>query len=142
MLNSQDLNNGTFCRLFVFGAECLTGTENYLDAAMLVNCKDDDYSEGFDLIETAFKVLIRDVNLQSYISGNDFRPSNDGVDEVGYTFFVFVIKHQENFAPVQPIKIEYIFDAVAPADVNGYALVWTRKVVYIMSGGQRNLVLL
>ena len=42
--DSQNLNNGTFCRLPVVSAQCIIGTENYPDAGILLNYDDDDYA--------------------------------------------------------------------------------------------------
>ena len=42
--DSQNLKNDTFCRLAIFSAQCFIGTEKYLDAGILLNYDDDDYT--------------------------------------------------------------------------------------------------
>ena len=81
---SQNLNNDTFCRLPVTSAQGLIGTENYLDAGIILNYDDDDYGLGNGLIEEAFGALTEDDILQTYISDHDFRSSNVRADDVGY----------------------------------------------------------
>ena len=42
--DSQNLNNGTFCRLPVTSCQCIIGTEKYPDRSILLNYDDDDFS--------------------------------------------------------------------------------------------------
>ena len=70
--NSQNLNKGTFCRLPVFSAQGIIGTEKHPDAGILLNYDDDDYSQGYHQIKEAFKALTKDAILQPYISDDDF----------------------------------------------------------------------
>ena len=44
--NDQNLNNETFYRPLVTSAQCIIGTEKYLDGGFLLNYNDDDYSYG------------------------------------------------------------------------------------------------
>ena len=74
--------------------------------------------------------------LQPYISHHDFRSSNVRVADVVYNLNVFDIPYQQNFTASQPIKVELIFDGVVLNDVNGYALVLTKKVVPTDSDGR------
>ena len=85
--DSQNLNNDTFCRLIVVSAQCVIGTEKYLDAGILLNYDDDDYSQGYLQIKEAFKALTKDDVLQPYISEEDFRTSNVRAPDVGYNLY-------------------------------------------------------
>ena len=131
--HDQNLNNDTFVRLPVLSAQVVMGTERYPDTGILLNYNDDDYSQGYGQIKEAFKSLIKDDILQPYISGDDFRSSNDG-DNIGYNLHAFDIRYQKNFESGQSVKIEFKFDGVVP---DGYALVLTNKLVSISSYGQR-----
>ena len=88
--HDQILNNDTFVRLPVISAQVVIGTERYLDSAILLNYEDDDYSQGYGQIKEAFKSLTKDDILQPFISGHDFRSSNDGND-IGYSLYAFDI---------------------------------------------------
>ena len=55
--DSQNLANHTFYRAPVTSAQCIIGTERYHDSANLLNYNDDDYSQGYGLIEEAFRAL-------------------------------------------------------------------------------------
>ena len=134
--NDQTLNNDTFYRPLVTSAQCFIGTEKYPDGCILLNYNDDDYSQGYGQIKETFKALTKDNILQSYISEDDFGPNNDG-DNIGYNIYAFDIRYQKNFESSQPIKVEFKFDGVIPADIYGYALVITNKLVSISSDGQR-----
>ena len=81
--DSQNIANDTFYRPPVTSAQCIVGTEKYPDSAILLNYNDDDYSQGYGIIKDAFTALTKDDIFQSYISGNDFKSSNDG-DNIGY----------------------------------------------------------
>ena len=134
--NNQNLNNDTFYRPLVTSAQCIFGTEKYPDSGVLLNYNDDDYSQGYGQIKEAFKALTKDDILQSYISEDDFRSSNDG-DNIGYNIHCFDIRYQKNFESSQPIKVEFKFDGVVPDGIYGYALVLTNKIISISSDGQR-----
>ena len=140
--NSQNLINGTFCRLPVVSAQCIFGTEKYPDAGILLNYDDDDYSQGHHRIKEAFKALTKDDILQSYISEADFRTSNVAANDIGYNLYVFDIRYQKNFTKSQPIKVQFKFEGVVPNDINGYALVLTNKLVAKSSDGQRHFDLI
>ena len=140
--DSQNLNNDTFCRLPVISAQCIIGTEKYLDAAMLLNYDDDDYSQGYHQTKEAFRALTKDDILQPYISEADFRRSNTTANDIGYNLYVFDIRCQKNFTKCQPIKVEVKFEGVVPNDINGYAWVLTTKLVSISSDGQRHFDLI
>ena len=140
--DSQNLDNDTFCRLPVVSAQCVIGTEKYPDAGILLNYADDDYSQGYHQIKEAFKALAKDDILQPYISEEDFRSSNAAANDVGYILYVFNIRYQKKYTASQPIKVEFKFDGLVPINVNGYALVLTKKLVSISSEGQRHLDLI
>ena len=140
--DSQNLNNDTFCKLPVVSTQCVIGTESYLDAGILLNYADDDYSQGYHQIKQALIVLTKDDILQPYISEQDFRTSNDRAADVGYNLYVFDIRYQKNYTASQPIKVEFIFDGLVPNNVNGYALVLTNELVSLSSVGQRNFDLI
>ena len=59
-----------------------------------------------------FKSSTKDDSLQPDISDDDFRSSNPGVFEVGYSVYVFDIRYQQIFAASQPINVEIKFDGV------------------------------
>ena len=134
--NDQNLNNDTFYRPLVTSAQCIIGTEKYPDSGILLNYNDDDYSQGYGQVKEAFKALTKDNLLQPYISDDDFRSSNNG-DNIGYNIYVFDIRYQKNFESSQPIKVEFKFDGVIPANINGYGLVLTNRLISISNDGQR-----
>ena len=134
--NDQNMNNDTFYRPLVTSAQCIIGTEKYPDSGILLNYKDDDYSQGYGQIKEAFKALTKDNLLQHYSSEHDFRSSiND--NNIGDNIYAFDIRYQKNFESSQPKKVEFKFDGVVPAGIFGYALVLTNKLICISSDGQR-----
>ena len=130
--DSQDPNNDAFYRLPVTSAQCIIGTEKYLDTGILLNYYDDDYRQGYGLNKEAFRALTKDEILQPYKSDQDFRI------DIGYKLYVFDIRHQENFTAAQPIKEQFRFDGVVPSNKNGYALVLRNGLVSVTSDGQRH----
>ena len=139
--NDQILNNDTFFRLPITSAQVIIGTEKYPVSGILLNYKDDDYTQGYGQIKEAFAALTKDDKLQPYICEDDFRSSNHGDDgnEIGYNIHAFDIRYQKNFESAQPINVEFKFDGVIPDGVFGYALVLTNRLVSIISDGQRML---
>ena len=134
--DDQNLNNDTFVRLPVISAQCIIGTEKYPDSAVLLNYNDDDYSQGYGQIKEAFKALTKDDILQPFISEDDFRSSNDGID-IGYNIHCFDIRYQKSYESGQSVKVEFKFDGVIPGGIYGYALVLTNRLISISSDGQR-----
>ena len=134
--DNQKLNNNTFFRLPVISAQCVTGTEKYPDAGILLIYNNDDYAQGYHQIKEAFKALTKDDILQPYISDEFFRSSNVAADDVGYNLCIFDIRYQKNYTTSQPIEVEFEFDGVVPDNVN--ALVLTNKLISISSDGQRH----
>ena len=134
--HDQNLNNDTFIRLPVISAQVVIGTERYPDSAIIISYDDDNYSQGYGLIKEAFKALTKDDILQTYITENDFRSSNNNND-IGYNIYAFDIGYQKNFENAQPIKVEFKFSENVPAGVYGYALVLTNRLISITSDGQR-----
>ena len=116
-------------------------TEKYPDAGFLLNYDDDDYSQGYHQINEFFRTLTKDNILQPFLSDDDFRSSNGGV-EIGYNLYVFDRRYQKNFESAQPIKVEFKFDGVVPNDINGYALVLLNKLISIRSDSQRHFELM
>ena len=136
--HDQTLNNDTFYRMPVSSAQCIIGTEKYLDSATLLNYDDDDYSQGYGMVKEAFKALTKDNKLQPYISEDDFRSDNNG-NNIGYNIHVFDIRYQKNYQSGQSVKIEFKLDKIVPAGVYAYGLVLTNKLVSISSDGDRML---
>ena len=134
--DDQNLNNDSFYKPPVTSAHCLIGREKYPDSAILLNYNDEDSNQGYGLIKRAFKDLTKNNILEPYITDNDFRSCND-VDNIGYILYVFDITYQKNFESAQPIKVEFKFDGVVPAGINGYALVLTNRLLSISSDGRR-----
>ena len=138
--HDQNLNNDTLVRLPVFSAQAVIGTERYPGSGVLLNYNDDDCSRGYGQIKGAFKALTKDDILQPYISENGFRSSNDEND-TGYNIYAFDIRYRKNFETVQPIKVEFKFDGVIPAEIYGYVLVLTNRLVSKRSVGERTFEL-
>ena len=134
--HDQNLNNDTFVRLPVISALVVIGTERDPDSAILLNYDDDDYSQGYGFIKEAFRALTKDDILQSYISEDNFRSSNEG-NNIGYNIYAFDIRYQKNFENDQPVKVEFKFSENIPAGIYGYALVLTNKLISLSSDGQR-----
>ena len=139
--NSQNENNDTFYRPSVTSAQCIIGTKKYPYSAILLNYADDDYNQGYRQIKEAFRALTKDDILQSYISDEDFRSSNNNND-IGYNLYVFDIRYQKAFQNSQPIKVEFKFTGAVPAGIYGYALVLANKRISISSDGQRHFYLI
>ena len=81
--NDQDLNNDTLYRPLVTSAQCIIGTEKYLDSGNLLSYNDENYSQGYGQIKEAFETLTKDDVLQPYISEHEFKSSNNGKN-IGY----------------------------------------------------------
>ena len=79
-----------------------------------------------DMVKS-FKALTKDDIIQSYISDNNFRSSNDD-DDIGYNLCVFDIRYQNNLEPAQPIKVEFNFLENVSAGIYGYALMLTKEI--------------
>ena len=62
--HDQKLNNDTFYRMPVTSAQCINGTENNPDSALLMNYNDDDYSQGYAQIKEDFRALTKDILFQ------------------------------------------------------------------------------
>ena len=92
--NDQSLNDDTFYRPPVTSAQCIIGTEKYLDSAILLNYNDVDYSQGYGLLKQPFKDLTKDDILELYISDYDCRSSNDG-HNIGFILYVSDIRYQK-----------------------------------------------
>ena len=86
--DSQILNEDNFFRLSVVNAQCITGTENYPDAGILLIYDDEYYSQGYAHIKQVFRALTKNDILQPCISDDHFRSSNAGVVELCYTFSI------------------------------------------------------
>ena len=51
---------------------------------------------------------------------------------------MFLIKGIKEFTACQPIKVEFKFDRFVKNDINGYALVLTKKLISVSSDGNRH----
>ena len=100
----------------VTSAQCIFGTERYLDSAISLNYDDDDYSQGYGQIIEAFRAVTHDDILQPYISEDDCRSSNDGND-IGYNLHSFNTRYQKSFESTQPVKVELNFSENVPAGI-------------------------
>ena len=49
--DSQNLKKDTCCRLPVYSAQCIIGTEKYPDAGIILTYVDDDYSQRYAQIK-------------------------------------------------------------------------------------------
>ena len=135
--DSPNFNNDTFYKPPVTNAQCLIGFEKYPDSAVLLNYDDYYYSHGYGQIKETFKALTKNEIVKSYISDNDFRSSNHGI-EIGYSLYVFDIQYQKNLENAQSIKVEFKFSEIILVGIYGYALVLSNKLVSISSDGQRH----
>ena len=96
--------NDTFIRLHFISAQCIIETENYPDIGIILNCEDDDYSQGYHQIKEAFKASTKgDISNKS---DDNFRSSKIRADDLGYNLYVFDLRYQRNFTSSQPIKVE------------------------------------
>ena len=135
---SQILNIDIFCRLPVTSAQCVIGTKKYPDAGIRLKYDHDDHSQGYAQITKVSKALSKDDIRQPYIYDDYFRSSNISFATIGYNICVFDKRYQQSFSASQPIKIELYFNGVVPNEINGYALVLTKKLVSVSSDGQRH----
>ena len=76
--DSQNINNDNFYRSPLISTQCFNSTEKYPDSKILLNYDDHDCSQEYEQIKEAFKALIKDDILQTYISDNDSRSSING----------------------------------------------------------------
>ena len=76
--HDQNLNNDFLSRAPVTSAQCIIGTKNFPDSAILLNYIDDEYSQGQVQIKEAFRALTQDGILQPSISDHDFGSYNEG----------------------------------------------------------------
>ena len=136
--HDQNLNNDTFYRMPVTSAQCIIGTEEYPDSAILLIYDGDDYSQGYVQIKEAFKAITKDNILQPYVSEDDFRSDNN-CKNIGYNIHVSDIRYQKKYQSGQSVKIEVELVKIVPAGVFGYALLLTNRLVNISSDGQRML---
>ena len=134
--DSQNLKSDRFCRPPVTSAYGVIGTERYLDNSLLLNCDDDDSSQGYGQLKEAFKALTQYDIFQPYMSEHDFRSSNDD-DKIGFGLYAVGIRYQKNFESVQPIKVEFKFPGDDPVAIYSYASVLTSRLASINSDGQR-----
>ena len=81
--DSQVLNNATFCTPPVTTAQCNIGTEEYPDAAIVLNYDGNDYSQGYGQIEKVWRAPTRNEILQTVLSDQDLRSLNIIDDDVG-----------------------------------------------------------
>ena len=130
------MNNDTFVRLPVLSAQFVIGTDKNHDTAILIIYNADDYSQGYGQIKEAFRARTNDNILQPYITEDDFRSSNDGVN-IAYKKHDFDIRYQKNFERGQSVKVELKFDGVVPAGIYSRALILTNRLVSTNSDGQR-----
>ena len=82
------------------------------------------------------------ISFIQYISDDDFRSSNVSFVRIGYNLFVLDVRIQQNFTASQSIKVEFKYHGVAPNDINGYALVLTKRLVSVSSDGQKHFDLI
>ena len=134
---SQNLNNGSFCRLPVTSAHCINGTEKYPDAGIVLIHNDDDYSQAHAEIKEVFGAFTKNDILPPYISDDNFRSFDASVVELGFILYIFDIRYQQIFIASQPIKKEFIIDGVVFNDVNGYFLEIAKKLVPLSSNRQK-----
>ena len=88
--HDQNLNSDTLFIMPVTSAQGIIGSEEYRYSALLLNYNADDYSQAYGQITELCKPLTKNNILQLYISGDDFRSSNDG-DNIGYNNRAFDI---------------------------------------------------
>ena len=102
--DSQNLKKYTFCRLPVISAQGIFETEKYPDDSILLNYDDDYYSHGYGQNNEASRALTKNDILQLFIRDTDFRSPNIRVDDVGYKYYVFDIRYQQNFQLSNQLK--------------------------------------
>ena len=117
--HDQNLNNDTFVRLLVISAQVVIGTERYPDSGILLNYDDDDYSQGYGQIKEAVEALSKHDILKPYITEDDYRSSNEGIN-IGYNIYAFDIRYQKNLENAQPVKVEIKFSENIPAGIYGW----------------------
>ena len=106
--HDQKLNKDTFYRPPVKSAQCIIGTEKYLDSGILLKYGEDDYAQGNGQFKKPVKALTKDDILKPYRSDHDSRSSKNKND-VGYNLYNFDIRYQKKLESAQPIKKNSIF---------------------------------
>ena len=134
--DSENLRNDAFFTP-VTSAQCIIETEKCPDLAILLIYYDDDFSQVYGQSKKTFRALTKDDILNPYISVQDFRSSNEDVDN-RHNLLVFGIRYHKNLESAQPTKLEFNFFESIPPGIYGYALVLTNNLVSIGSDGQRH----
>ena len=111
--NSQNLNNDNFCWLPVISAQGFIGTEKQPDSTILLNYKNDNYSQGYGKIKEVFRALTGRDTLKSNITEHDYRLSNKDFLP-GHHLYVLDERYQKNVTFFQPNIVEFKFDEVVP----------------------------
>ena len=88
---SQEHPIATFERPLVASAHCVTQREKYSDVGILINYKEDDFSQCFGQYKKAFRALTNADILQPFMSDKDFRSSKDEECQCYWLFFTFSI---------------------------------------------------
>ena len=143
--NQQHQNFDTFHRPSVVNAQCIVASEKLPDAGINCNYAIDKSSQAYGEIVSCFGNLAEDITLQPYITQKDFLASNNYPDgNPGYKFNVFLILHHEDYSSAQPTKVRFDVRAAVPAAANliGYALLLTNKLVSVSSDGQNRFTLI
>ena len=138
--NQQQQNNCSIYRPSVVNAQCIIGSEKFLDAGRNCNFAFDKYSQAHGENVSCFRHLAKDIFLQLYFTQKDFVTSSIYPNgNPGYNLYAFDIRHHEDYSSAQPIEVRFDFRPAAPATTNliGYALLSTNKLVLFSSGGQR-----
>ena len=137
---NQQQNKDTFYGPTVVNAQCFVRSEKHPDAGKNCNYAIDKYSQEYGEKVSCFRHLAQDNILQPKITQKGFITSfNNPQDNLGYNLHVFDIRQHQDFSSAQPIEIRFDFRSPIEAAANliGYAIFLTNKMISIISDRQR-----
>ena len=141
-INQQQQINDNLYRSNVVNKRCIIGSEEYPD--LRKNCDNaiEKSSQTYDTNVFCSKQFVKDKILQPYTTQKDFTISNNyPEDNPSYNFYVFDIRHYQDFSSAQPTKVSFDFrpSVVVALKLIDYAPLLTNKTLKISSDEQRQL---
>ena len=127
--NEQTCDARTFHIMNVTECYCKIGSEFYPKDRMNIYYDTNNYNEAYKAIVSFnkdYNGLLH--NIKPYINHRTFKSS--------YGIYVFDARYQSDHIGPHPIQLNFKFSA-AVADVICHALVLTRKIISVISGGNK-----
>ena len=111
-MNNQLQNIDSLIRLPFIYAQCVIGSENFLDAGKYLKYTEAKNSQGYTQIVSCFMHLIEDDTSQNYIRSlsqnfsitNNVGAAGDPSHDSGFNSLVFGIRYQNKVSSAQPLN--------------------------------------